>query len=123
MLLHPNAGGPAYGEAIVIEDRWLGKITVPPGDMVSVWAFPRCLDKDANDKVKKAVTAALDDDEKSALALERSLPLVHSLLRDGLREHPTAKGAPRLRLILTLFDDVVQGVPVGPARNPEGAAR
>ena len=39
--------------------------------------------------------------------LEQALPLVHTLLREELKHSPNATGAPRLRLILALFDDAV----------------
>src|SRR5205807_4903632 len=50
---------------------------------------------------------ALEGDEKAAERLEEALPLTHADLRAALTESPRARGAARLRLILTLFDDAV----------------
>jgi hypothetical protein len=73
------------------------------------------------DRARQTIKAALDNDEDAAERLEQALPLVHDLLRDELKKSPTAKGAPRLRLILALFDDAVMPVlPLPPKTGPVG---
>jgi hypothetical protein len=57
------------------------------------------------------------NDEKAALRLERAMPLVHTDLRAALEKTPNAKGAPRMRLILSLFDDVPMPA-LGPDAGP-----
>ena len=58
------------------------------------------------DRVAATVSSALAGDEAAALDIERALPLVHPEVRSAVRGSPNAKGAPRLRTILALFDDV-----------------
>ena len=98
---------PAGDAPAVVENPWLGKIELPAGRVISAWELPSFLSKEARETVRKAVKDALDGDEASAERLERALPLVHSFVREGLKDTPAAKGAPRLRLILALFDDAV----------------
>jgi hypothetical protein len=92
---------------VVLEHAWLGKIALPPGSVVSTWDLPKYLSDEAKKKVRKAVVDALDGDEKAAEQLELALPLAQPFIREGLAETPKAKAAPRLRMILTLFDDAL----------------
>ena len=48
-----------------------------------------------------------NNSEDAADRLEQALPLTHRAIRAGLKELPKASGAPRLRLILALFDDAI----------------
>ncbi len=93
--------------AAVLEHEWLGKIELPKNRIVSVWDLPRFISKDGEDKLRAAIKKALDGDEKAADQLEKVLPLAHLELRAALKETPKAKGAPRLRMILSLFDDAI----------------
>jgi hypothetical protein len=95
------------GKEVVLEHTWLGKVALPAGKVVSVWDLPPLLTDEGKKKVRKAVVAALDGDEKAAEQLELALPLTQGYIREGLAETPGAKGAARLRLILTLFDDAL----------------
>jgi hypothetical protein len=92
---------------VVLEHAWLGKMTLPAGRVVSVWELPAYLSKDARQQTDAAIKDALDGDDQAAARLEQALPLVHDDLRRALALAPHAKGAPRLRLILSLFDDTV----------------
>lgn len=93
--------------AVVIHD-WLGKIELPAHRLVSVHELPDFLSKEAKEKLDQTVLDALkSNSEDAADRLERCLAVSHQAIRVGLKELPTAKGAPRLRLILSLFDDAV----------------
>ncbi len=101
---------PAGKAAVVLEHAWLGPVELPPGRTLTVWDLPQLLPAEATDKAKRAATAALKDDLQAVERLERVLPLCHPAIRAALSESPDAAGAPRLRTILTLFDDsLVQG--------------
>jgi hypothetical protein len=104
----------AADKPVVLEHAWLERVTLPQGRLVSVWSLPECLSDEARGKVKQTVADALAGSEDAALRLERTLPLVHSLMRDGLTNPPAAKGAPTLRLILSLFDEAVMPAQPGP---------
>ena len=80
-----------------------------------MWSLETHLGAEAKAKVEASLKAALAGDEKAALQLEQAMPLVHVALRAALARSPTAAGAPRLRTILTLFDDVPMAPPVDPA--------
>ncbi len=105
---------------VQLEHAWLGTITLPVGRLLSVWELSRQLPEEAKEKARRTIKAALDNDEDAADKLEQALPLVHSLLRDELKAAPTAKGAPRLRLILSLFDDAVMPALAPPATTTPG---
>jgi hypothetical protein len=98
---------PEGDKPVVLDHAWLGPITLPAGKLISVWELARLLSPDARATVGQAVTQALANKEEAADKLEQALPLAHALLREGLKRNPDAKGAPRLRLILALFDDAV----------------
>jgi hypothetical protein len=87
---------------------WLGKVDLPANQTLSVWNLPNLLPDGARQKLDETVHDALkNNSEDAADRLERCLPLSHHAIRVGLKELPNAKGAPRLRLILALFDDAV----------------
>jgi hypothetical protein len=91
-----------------INHDWLGKLDLPANRLVSVWELANYLPDDAKKKLDETVHDALkNNSEDAADRLERCLALSHQAIRIGLKELPTAKGAPRLRLILALFDDTV----------------
>jgi len=96
----------APGATAAVNHTWLGRIDLPAGRTLSVWNLPELLAPAANDKVKATVKSALAGDEAAALELERALPLAHLEIRAAVKASPNAKGAPRLRMILALFDDV-----------------
>jgi hypothetical protein len=102
--------------AVVVHD-WLGKIELPANRLVSARDLPELLPKEAKDKLDAAVHQALTtNSEDAADRLERCLAVSHQAIRVGLKELPNARGAPRLRLILSLFDDAVMPtLPVLPA--------
>ncbi len=83
---------------------WLGQVGLPPGQLVSVWDLAGLHTPAAAEKLRTVVTDAIRGDDASAVRLERALPFAHSEIRRALEAHPDAPGAPRLRLILTLFD-------------------
>jgi hypothetical protein len=103
-------------KACALEHEWLGKIELPVGRVISVWQLPSFISKDAEDKLRVTIKSAIDGDEKAADRLEKVLPLAHVEIRAALKETPKAKGAPRLRMILALFDDAL--MPVLP--QPQG---
>ena len=89
----------------VVHD-WLGQIDLPAKATVSVWDLPKHLSDAAKQKLDETVLAALkENSEDAADRLERSLAVAHPAIRAGLKELPKSPGAPRLRLILSLFDD------------------
>lgn len=90
---------------VVLQHGWLRQIELPAGQIVTVWDLPSLLSKPAAGKVKQAVLEALDGDDQAARQLEGSLPLTQRAIRQAVADKPDAKGAPRLRMILTLFDD------------------
>jgi hypothetical protein len=106
----------AAGERpVVLEHRWLGLLTLPAGRMLSVWELPDSLSPEGRATLAKAVADALEGGETAARRLEQALPLAHRLLREKLTAPPEARGAARLRLILSLFDDAVMPPPPPPA--------
>jgi hypothetical protein len=106
--------------AVVVHD-WLGKIELPAHRLVSVHELPEFLSKDSKEKLDQAALDALkSNSEDAADRLERCLAVSHEAIRIGLKELPTAKGAPRLRLILSLFDDAV--MPTLPVYKADPAA-
>lgn len=109
---------------VVLEHAWLGKLTLPAGRTVSVWELPDCLSAEGRAALGKAVADALEGGEGAARRLEQALPLAHRLLREKLAAAPDARGAARLRLILSLFDDAVMPAPPAavapPAFGPGG---
>ncbi|HVK11935.1 MAG TPA: hypothetical protein VM597_24390, partial [Gemmataceae bacterium] len=89
----------------VVHD-WLGRVDLPAKATVSVWDLPKYLPDAAKQKLDVTVLVALkENSEEAADRLERSLAVAHAAIRAGLKELPKAPGAPRLRLILSLFDD------------------
>ena len=89
-----------------ISHEWLGTIELPAKSVVSVWELPTLLPEAVKQKLDETVHEALKSNfEDAADQLERCLPMSHVAIRAGLKELPNAKGAPRLRLILSLFDD------------------
>jgi hypothetical protein len=96
----------------LLTHRLLGRIEIPAGRLVSVWELPRYLPEKGKDAVRKLVADALAGKEDAARRLEQMLPLAHPFLREALQSSPKAEGAPRLRLILTQFDDVPMPAPV-----------
>src|SRR5262249_57787076 len=86
---------------------WAGTSGVPAGKTLTVWELSKRLSVEGKAKTFKTIHAALDNDEDAAEQLEQALPLVHEMMREMLKKAPNARGAPRLRLILSLFDDAV----------------
>jgi hypothetical protein len=109
---------PAGDTPVVLEHAWAGRITLPPGRLLSVWDLPGCLSAEARKKVAVKVDAALGGDETAARRLEDNLPLVQGILRQKLVVVPAGKEVAKLRLILSLFDDAVTAVP--PAETGPG---
>lgn len=102
----------------VVAHEWLGKIELPANRLISVWELPDLLPDAAKQKLDETVLDAMKtNSEEAADRLERCLPLSHRAIRAGLGELPMRKGAPRLRLILTLFDDTV--MPALPTFTPK----
>jgi hypothetical protein len=101
----------------VVGHDWLGKIELPANRLVSAHDLPDLLPKEAKETLGTAVHQALTtNSEDAADRLERCLAVSHEAIRIGLKELPNARGAPRLRLILSLFDDAVMPtLPVLPA--------
>jgi hypothetical protein len=113
---------PAGDKAVELEHAWVGSIKLPGGRLTTVWDLARHLSDDAMKKARETVREALANDEDAADKLEQALPLVHAVIREELKRSPDAKGAPRLRLILALFDDAVMPAlaPTAPAPPAEG---
>jgi len=110
VLQTPAGKGPT-----VLEHAWLGPIRLPPDRLVTVWDLPDHLSDRAAGKVQQAVLDALRGDAEAAGRLQRALPLTQQAIRQGVAEAPDAGGAPRLRQLLTLFDDS----PIGTLPDPE----
>jgi len=91
--------------ATIVHD-WLGKIELPANRLVSAWDLPKLLSDAAKQKLDETVHEALKNNSEDATdRLERCLAVSHFAIRAGLRELPNSNGAPRLRLLLALFDD------------------
>ncbi len=87
---------------------WVGPIALPPTRCFTGTQLANHLeaDRDSRDTVLgPVVRKALDGNAAEALMLERALPLVHKRLRNAVASRPDAKGAPRLRLILSAYDE------------------
>jgi hypothetical protein len=98
---------PPGDKPVVIEHETLGRITLPAGRLLSVWDLPEFLPEKAQAQVDKQIEQALSGEEAPAKELEKILPFAHRALREQLEKHPEGKGAPRLRVILGLFDDAL----------------
>jgi hypothetical protein len=107
------------GKKVVLQNTWFGEMELPAERVVSAWDLPRYLPEEMAKKVRTMVHKALDGNEDAANQLEQALPLAHAILREELRETPKANGAPRMRMILALFDDAVMpAVPQGKSSEP-----
>ncbi|MDA7977272.1 MAG: hypothetical protein MPJ50_00720 [Pirellulales bacterium] len=94
------------GGDIHLQDVQFGTLAIANDEIVTVWMLPSFLEANGATKLDELVEKALhDDDENAARQLEIALPLSHLAIRKGLAAQPDAAGAPRLRLILALFDD------------------
>jgi hypothetical protein len=92
----------------VVEHDWLGKIELPANRLLSARDLSDLLSKAAKEKLDEVVHQALTrNSEEAADRLEQCLAVSHQAIRVGLKELPNAKGAPRLRLILSLFDEAL----------------
>src|SRR5262249_46617015 len=112
---------PAGDKPVTLEHAWLGRVTLPANRTVSVWQLPGLLSDEGQKKLNKDVQAALEGDEDAADRLELVLPFAHAAMRAAVAESPKAKLAPRLRMMLALFDDTVMPVLVPPkAESPFG---
>jgi hypothetical protein len=96
-----------------VNHDWLGQVELPANKLISVWELPDLLPEAARRMLDETVHDALKSNSMEAAdRLERCLAVSHQAIRVGLKELPKAKGAPRLRLILALFDDTVMpGLP------------
>jgi len=92
---------------VVLRHLWLGQIELLAGRTLSVWDLPALISPEAKKKLQSVVEKAVAGDELAAEQLQRALPLTHEAIRIAVEETPRAKGAPRLRMLLTLFDDTV----------------
>ncbi|MDJ0974456.1 MAG: hypothetical protein QNJ98_08370 [Planctomycetota bacterium] len=90
---------------VVLRHTWLGTIRLLPGETLRSWDLVKRLQQPAQEKLALAVKQALQGDEAAAALLEGALPLTHRAIREGVAKQPDAKGAPRLRVILTLYTD------------------
>jgi hypothetical protein len=106
--------------AVILEHRGLGQCEIPAGKLVTIWDLPQYVSEKGKTTLQKQVADALAGNAAAARQLELSLPLAHSFIREGLQSSPHAKGAPRLRMILALFDDVPTPPPADPQLTPYG---
>ncbi len=98
-------------KSVTLEHEWLGKFELPANAIVSSWDIAKYLPDAGRQKLDETVLTALkDNSEEAADRLERALPLAHAAIRAGLKELPKESGSSRLRLILSLFDDVAMPV-------------
>jgi hypothetical protein len=107
----------------VLEHDGFGQVVIPEDRLVGVHEMPGLLSSSGLAAVRAAVAAALAGDEDAALRLERALPLTHRELRTALARQPDAPGAPRLRLILALFDDLPMPATAAGPGQPRGSGR
>jgi hypothetical protein len=105
---------PAGEKAVVVEDAWCGNLTPPIGRTLAVWDLPPLLSAAAVRDVQQTIELALNGDDEAVTRIERSLPLVQPMVREAIRDNPTAAGAPVLRLLIALFDDAVATPPESP---------
>jgi hypothetical protein len=112
---------PSGGKPVVLDHPWLGKVELPADRLISVWDLSRCLSDGGRARLKETVREALDGNVAASTRLEQALPLAHAAIRESLQKDPRAKGAPRLRMILALFDDAVMPVPSSEADEVSSA--
>lgn len=117
-LLETGAGD----KPAVLVHRVYGRIELPAGRLYSVWDIPQHLSVKGKAALSQTIADALAGKEDAARLLEIHLPIVAPILRDELKKNPGMIGAPRLRLILTQFDEVPLTVPVLP-ESPKGRMR
>ena len=110
---------PAEEKALTIHDLDFGTLHVPAETVVSVWSLPDHLEISGFERLQKTADAAAFGDKRAARRLELALPLSHKSIRDALRDSPRSAGAPRLRTMLTLFDDVPKLSPKSEAAEGE----
>jgi hypothetical protein len=106
----------------VLEHPEFGSVVIPEDRFIGVHEMPELLSSAGLAAVRAAVAAALAGDDGAALRIERALPLAHRELRTSLARQPEAPGAPRLRLILALFDDLPTPAEAEPGK-PRGQGR
>ena len=107
---------PAVSKPVSLNASWLGRVNLLAKRTISVWQLSELLSEEARDKLKQTVAEALDGDEDAADKLELVLPLAHNAIRADVTESPKSKLAPRLRMLLSLFDDTVMpALPWSPA--------
>jgi hypothetical protein len=96
---------------VAVHHAVLGDIIIPAAGpqrkLLTVWQLPDLMDATAQRRIDTLLDVALEGDEAAARQLETVLPFAHDTIRSRLKEASTAKGAPRLRLILTQFDELV----------------
>jgi hypothetical protein len=93
-----------------LEHSEIGPLELPAGQLTDARSINQYLFELGKYNLRKIIEKALDGDEKAVQIIEEALPLAHKNLRESLQNKANAqeKGAPRLRLILSLFDDVPQ---------------
>jgi len=96
---------PASGPPVVLSHVWLGALPLPRGRTLSVWDLPGLLPASVVERLRTALDKALLGDALAAQRIESTLPVSHAELRRALDKQPKAAGAPRLRTILSLFDE------------------
>ncbi len=98
-----------HEETAVISHDWLGHIELLQGDVLTAHGLSqRVSNRTENSKLMQVLTEARDGGDAELLMLERAMPLVHLAIRQTLEQHPDAKGAPQLRLILANYDNQMQ---------------
>ncbi|MCB9753573.1 MAG: hypothetical protein H6713_26830 [Myxococcales bacterium] len=103
-LLESSAG------EVVLEHAELGRLTISADQQLSTWQLPALLlapNDPARARIEQTITRALAGDERAALSLERTLVVTHAIVRAAVSANAAEPGAPRLRMILALFDDAV----------------
>ncbi len=85
----------------ILEHATLGRITIPAGRSMGPWNVAEFLAPAARLRLQASVRAA--GEGRAFKSLEEVLPAASSYISEELAARPNSRGAPALRLLLTLF--------------------
>jgi hypothetical protein len=91
-----------------LRNTHLGSFKLHENQLLNVFSLGSSISSEGSAKRRELIDRAVQGDEKSAEVIETILPLLYHDLNYQMDYVRGGKGAPRLRLILSLFDDYVQ---------------
>jgi hypothetical protein len=90
---------------VILTHKVLGELTIKPGQTLTAWNVEGFLPTKATKETEALIEKAMKGDAKALTSLESMLPAAQGLIRKALEKSPSAKGAPSLRTLLSLFDE------------------